>query len=328
MSNFSKKFFKIIKICLILVFFQNFENVNSISNCILVHFNGQIITKFDLKERLRLIAFFNGTSFENIAQNEELRTSILKSLVDEKILLEKADSLKLKPKEEELEQFTKNFFLNASINVDEFGGVKSFLKENKLSYKAFEGFILNEIIVGKLVEHYKDEINQSKENEKFFKALNQIQKKSEYVKYDILEFSIVESPESLEKIQNFQSLENCQALKENLEKLEINFEEYILDVSSMNQDLLNQIKSQGERKIGFVPFRAPTSEENDKQMINFISFCPNGPKQTSEIRLNEIQLDVLRQKTQIRKMISDIINDGKSQNYIVFNEKCKSDSFE
>jgi hypothetical protein len=333
MHNFLKKFLKITKVFAILFCFQLSNHVNSISECILVHFNNEIITKFDLFGRLDLIAFFNNIKPQDLKENSELKDSILKTLVEEKILFEKAYSLKLIPKQDEIYQFTKNFFLNSGLKFNDQDEIKKFLSENNLSYEVFEKFILNEIIVGKLIDYYKDEINQSKENEKFFKILNKNQEKHEYIKYNIIEFAFLKDSGESEKIKQFQKVQTCSELKENLKKEEINFDDHILEVEMMNQDLLDQIKIQGmERNIGFIPFSKPKQEiskdkeeEIFKEELGFIAFCPHGEKKIIKNILSEDQIESLRYKGQIKKIISEIIDNGENRNYIKYNEKCNLD---
>lgn len=339
MSDFFVKLSKIFKgFFIFYIYFANFDcfakEINYFSNCILVHFNDEIITKSDLNERLKLIAFFNNAPLKNILENEEMRSSILKALLDEKILYQKAEILKIKPKKVEIDGFEKNFFMNAGVDIEKLGGIQKFLSKNGLSYNAFQNFILNEILIAKIIEHHKDEINESKEIENLFKNFNKFQKKSEFTEYSIIEFLISQKKDPEEKVKILEKSENCKILKENLKKFEIIFDEYDVQTKSMSDDLLNQIKlqnqNQGEKTIGFVSFNAQkeTLDENalddeSDEKINFIGFCPKGQKHISKIELNDLQLDSLFQKNLINKAILGIIENGKNENYISFNETCK-----
>jgi hypothetical protein len=202
--------------------------------------------------------------------------------------------------------------------------LNKFLKDGGLSYEAFENFILNEIVVSKIIEYFKEEINKNKEAEKIFENLNKVQIKSEYSEYEIVEFSFAKQDDLQEKIKSLEKSDDCKNLRQNLSTIKTPFNEYEINVSDMNSELLGQIKSQGDKKIGFISFKKNNENENGDiiEEMNFLSFCPKGEKKISKIPLNEMQLENLIQRNQIKKIINEVIDVGKKENLIIFNKGC------
>lgn len=318
LKNFKTYYKKNIFLILILYIFNIKENLianNNIQNCILVHFNDTIITKSDIKERMRLISFFNRIKFDDILKNEEFINSTITSLIDERILLNKAKSLKITPDDEQIELAINNFFINISGELNNKESIKKFLKENNLKYEILKDFVLNEILILKYFEYYKDKINTNEESHELLKKFLKTQTKDEYENYNLIEFKIQNTNNNINEIKN------CLELKEYLESNSIIFDEYTLETKLMNDEFLNQVKLQGDKKIGFLSFKEKNNQE-DSEENNFIAFCPNGRKKKFNINLNNIQIENFLLRNKINKLITDIIDENKLYNSINFNKKC------
>ena len=326
MSNDQKiieKFFiylKFIFVLLIIYCSCSFKlNAKSSSHKILAHVDESIITTSNLNERLKLIAFFNQASYDEISNNQEMRSNLLKSMIEEKILSKRAKKMHIKISDKEKKSEINEFFENLQVNLNAYGSLEKFLKANDLSQDAFHEFILSEITLKKIIENSKDELNENREVKKMFKELNSQKTISEYEGYELFEFSIDKDNESL--IKSLSLKESTSSMKQLLDENAIECNVNEIKTNQMNADLLNQIKMQADKKIGFISFKSNEQIEGEaSEKVNFIAFAPVGKKKISKINLDDSQLNFLMQKSQIRKTILDLLDDAHSKHYILLNE--------
>ncbi len=136
---------------LILTFFIFFSlnvHANEIANHkIAVLVNDEIITTYDVSQRLKINAIINGINIT--PENVQLLTkTVVEDLIDENLMYQKSMENKIKVDENEYNTHEKNFFNNQSFSQKEL--IDTF-KKNNIRYLEFKNFLINEIAWNKLI---------------------------------------------------------------------------------------------------------------------------------------------------------------------------------
>ena len=123
-------------------------HANEVTNHkIAVLVNDEIITTYDVSQRLKINAIINGINItpENL---QLLTNTVVEDLIDENLMYQKSMENKIKVDENEYNTHEKNFFNNQSFSQKEL--IDTF-KKNNIRYLEFKNFLINEIAWNKLI---------------------------------------------------------------------------------------------------------------------------------------------------------------------------------
>ena len=120
---------------------------NKIEHKIAVLVNEDVITSYDIIQRLKLTAILQNINLNN--QNNQLMVNnAVDELIQEKVKLEKINEYKIKVDEEEYLVFESNFFLRNNIDQSK---ILSLLNENNIDYNELKELLMKELSWGKLI---------------------------------------------------------------------------------------------------------------------------------------------------------------------------------
>ena len=144
-------FIKIYKSLLVILFILLIPNSiiaeDKIEHKIAVLVNEDIITSYDIIQRLKLTAIIQDINLN--AQNTQLMVNnVVDELIREKVKLIKINEYEIKAEDDEYRQFEENFFKRNKINQDE---MFSLLEENKINYQELKRLLYNELVWNKLI---------------------------------------------------------------------------------------------------------------------------------------------------------------------------------
>ena len=134
---------------IIFVFYSSYFVIadNRIEHKIAVLVNEDVITSYDIIQRLKLTAIIQGINLN--AQNTQLMVNnVVDELIREKVKLSKIDEYQIEIKNEEYKEFEINFFTRNKFNQDE---ILNLLKENNINYQEFKSYLMGELAWNKLV---------------------------------------------------------------------------------------------------------------------------------------------------------------------------------
>ncbi len=142
------KIFKLLHVIFILLFTHNSLIADDkIEHKIAVLVNEDIITSYDIIQRLKLTAIIQGKTLNS--QNTQLMVNnVVDELIREKVKLSKINEYQIKIDDNEYEEFETNFFKRNNIKKDE---VFNLLKENKINYQEFRKLLIGELSWNKLI---------------------------------------------------------------------------------------------------------------------------------------------------------------------------------
>lgn len=144
---FTKIYRLILAICFILFTSYNTVAEEKIEHKIAVLVNDEVITSYDIVQRLKLTAIIQGINLN--AQNSQMMlNNIADELIREKVKLSKINEYQIKVEDEEYKEFEINFFERNKINQDE---VLSLLSENKINYQELKKYLMGELAWVKLI---------------------------------------------------------------------------------------------------------------------------------------------------------------------------------
>ena len=145
MLNFNYKYIFVI-LCVFFIH-SNLKAENSVEHKIAVLVNEDVITSYDIIQRLKLTAIIQGINLN--AQNTQLMVSnVVDELIREKVKLSKINEYQVKVKDEEYTEFEINFFTRNKINQDE---ILNLLRENKINYQELKKYLIGELAWNKLI---------------------------------------------------------------------------------------------------------------------------------------------------------------------------------
>tara|TARA_Y100000816_G_scaffold265637_1_gene225636 strand:+ start:134 stop:685 length:552 start_codon:yes stop_codon:yes gene_type:complete len=120
---------------------------DKIEHKIAVLVNEDIITSYDIIQRLKLTAIIQGIDLND--QNTQLMVNnVVDELIREKVKLSKINEYKIKVEDNEYIQFETTFFQRKNIKRDD---LFSLLEENKINYHEFRELLYNELAWNKLI---------------------------------------------------------------------------------------------------------------------------------------------------------------------------------
>ena len=120
---------------------------DKIEHKIAVLVNEDIITSYDIIQRLKLTAIIQGMNLN--AQNTQLMVNnVVDELIREKVKLIKINEYEIEADDDEYRQFEENFFKRNKIKQDK---IFSLLEENKINYQELKELLYNELVWNKLI---------------------------------------------------------------------------------------------------------------------------------------------------------------------------------
>ena len=133
----------------ILIFFSisSLTADDKIEHRISVLVNEEMITSYDIIQRLKLTAFIQGVNI-NDQNNQFMVNNTVDELIQEKLKLEKINEYKIEADEKEYIEFENSFFNRNGINRDL---LKQSLIENNINYQELKKRLLSELLWGKLI---------------------------------------------------------------------------------------------------------------------------------------------------------------------------------
>ena len=134
---------------IILIFF-NILNVSAdtkIEHKIAVLVNEELITSYDIIQRIKLSAILQGIEI-NSQNNQLLLSNTVEELIYEKLKLEKINEYKVKIEDEEYKEFEIDFFKRNNIDKQQ---TLDLLLKNKVKYEELKNLLVGELSWNKLV---------------------------------------------------------------------------------------------------------------------------------------------------------------------------------
>ena len=140
--------YKLLLIIFIILFSSYYAIASDkIEHKIAVLVNEDVITSYDIIQRLKLMAIIQGINLN--AQNTQLMVNnVVDELIREKVKTSKINEYQIKVKDEEYTEFEINFFIRNKINQDE---ILNLLRENKINYQELKKYLMGELAWNKLI---------------------------------------------------------------------------------------------------------------------------------------------------------------------------------
>ena len=120
---------------------------NKVEHKIAVLVNENVITSYDIIQRLKLTAIIQGINL-NSQNNQLMINNTVDELIHEKVKLEKIEEFKMKVEEDEYLEFESNFFKRNNIDKSR---IILLLEENNVSYRELKNLLTKELLWGKLI---------------------------------------------------------------------------------------------------------------------------------------------------------------------------------
>ena len=118
-----------------------------IEHRIAVLVNEQVITSYDIIQRLKLTAIIKNINI-NAQNNQIMVNNVVDELIQEKVKLDKINEYKININEDEYLDFEKKFFQTQNIDRS---SVINLLNENQINYDELKSFLIVELSWNKLV---------------------------------------------------------------------------------------------------------------------------------------------------------------------------------
>ena len=141
--------YKSLLVIFFIVFFTLFNTVaeDKIEHKIAVLVNDEVITSYDIIQRMKLTAIIQGINL-NTQNSQIMVNNVVDELIREKVKLSKINEYQIKVEDERYTEFEINFFKRNKIDRDK---VLNLLEENKINYEEFKKYLLNELAWNKLI---------------------------------------------------------------------------------------------------------------------------------------------------------------------------------
>ena len=120
---------------------------NKVEHKIAVLVNEEVITSYDIIQRLKLEAIVKNIDLNN-NNNQLMINNIVDALIMEKLKLEKINAYKLNINDDEYIRFEDSFFENNSLDRDK---IFSLLSDNNINYQELKNLLTNELLWSKLI---------------------------------------------------------------------------------------------------------------------------------------------------------------------------------
>tara|TARA_Y200000002_G_scaffold380705_1_gene392827 strand:- start:951 stop:1562 length:612 start_codon:yes stop_codon:yes gene_type:complete len=143
-----KSILKFITIATLLLIFQvgaKALNINDHRIAVLV--NDQLITSYEVIQRMKMNTIFTGVNI-TIENNNQLANAVVDELIKERLKTEKLIEFDISISEDEYVQREKTFFDNMAFSKNE---IMEIFKNNDVNYDDFKNYLINELSWQKLI---------------------------------------------------------------------------------------------------------------------------------------------------------------------------------
>ncbi len=120
---------------------------NKVEHKIAVLVNENVITSYDIIQRLKLTAIMQGINL-NAENNQLMINNVVDELIHEKVKLEKIDEYKINIDEEEYLKFESDFFIRNNLDQS---NVLLLLEKNNINYQELKDLLIKELSWVKLI---------------------------------------------------------------------------------------------------------------------------------------------------------------------------------
>ena len=134
-------------IIFIFIFIFNINAENIVEHKIAVLVNEEVITSYDIIQRIKLTAIIQGINI-NENNNQLLVNNAVDELIQEKVKLEKIREFKINVDDSEYSEYENKFFDRKNVNKKK---VLLLLEENNVNYQDLKNLLINELSWGKLI---------------------------------------------------------------------------------------------------------------------------------------------------------------------------------
>ena len=315
MKNYKKKFI----IIFIISFFNITNNIYAFENKIVMNVGKQIITSYELKNKIKTYLILNKVELNQDNINRA-KDSALKFLINFEIKREEVTKYNQENDSSSVNKYLEDLAIKFNTNKD---GLKKIFNNNDISYKLHLNEIETEYKWQKLIfQLYKDKTYvDEKEIEKELKKIIESQKETEEYKLSEIQISAKDSLDAQNQIVE---------VKKQIEQIGFN-NTAIKNSSSLTATSggdLGWINSQSLSKNIYEIVSKLTKDEVSKPIIqsNTIMFIKLVDKR--KITLNKIDLDttkkkiINRKRTEILTLYSNNhLSKLKNNTFIKYNEK-------
>ena len=136
-------------VVILFIFYTSYSAVaeDKIEHKIAVLVNEDIITSYDIIQKLKLTAIIKGINLN--AQNTQLMiNNVVDELIREKVKLSKINEYQIKVEDIEYNEYEINFFKRNKINHEE---IVNLLEKNKINHQELKQYLINELAWNKLI---------------------------------------------------------------------------------------------------------------------------------------------------------------------------------
>tara|TARA_Y100000816_G_C26090628_1_gene576297 strand:- start:992 stop:1540 length:549 start_codon:yes stop_codon:yes gene_type:complete len=120
---------------------------NNVDHKIAVLVNEEVITSYDIIQRLKLTSLIQGININN-QNNQLLLNNTVDELIQEKVKIEKINEYKIKVEDNEYLEYETNFLRRKNIEQSQFFLL---LEKNNINYVEFKNLLLIDLSWGKLI---------------------------------------------------------------------------------------------------------------------------------------------------------------------------------
>ena len=120
---------------------------NKVEHKIAVLVNENVITSYDIIQRLKLTAIMQGINL-NAENNQLMINNVVDELIHEKVKLEKINEYKINIDEEEYLKFESDFFIRNNLDQS---NVLLLLEKNNINYQELKDLLIKELSWAKLI---------------------------------------------------------------------------------------------------------------------------------------------------------------------------------
>ncbi len=126
---------------------SNLMAENNVDHKIAVLVNEEVITSYDIIQRLKLTSLIQGININN-QNNQLLLNNTVDELIQEKVKIEKINEYKIKVEDNEYLEYETNFLRRKNIEQSQFFLL---LEKNNINYVEFKNLLLIDLSWGKLI---------------------------------------------------------------------------------------------------------------------------------------------------------------------------------
>ena len=287
-----KKIFFSIKLFVFFFLFQ--ENINSaiIQNKIIANVGSEIITSYELKDKIKTVLFLSNQTIDQKNVNAT-KGQALRALINIKLKKQEVDNYKLKlEKNEQVTSYLNNLALKYNSDIQ---GLENIFLKNNLDFELFLNEIMIEIAWQSLIfSFFSDKIilNEKEIDDQFNKI---IESKKNLEEYNLAEIEIIlDNKDDQKQINEIKEQIKQNGFKNTAIKYSSSSSSLDggdlgwINSKSLSEDILNKIKN---IKIGDV-----TNPIRRGNTLTFIKLLNKKLSNVADINVEEIKKQIITRK--------------------------------